>query len=222
MSLLRDPKGDLGVRPGEAAIYRRHFVTVVHRVLAGAYLLLDPATLATKEETAITGLLVDAMRSLLDSREYPDGAHFFDVHDDRPVSAPGVEGKKRGRIDFVVVDTNPRPRPTYSFEAKRLNDSGSVAKYLGRDGLGCLLSGKYAKDEPDAGMLGYVQADQPSEWAERIAKKLDKERKKHGLSPTGHIWDAHVLVSQLPHSYRSRHTRNGKAFEVSHVLLLCK
>lgn len=221
MSLLGDSSDALGTRPGEAAIYRQQFVTMVHLVLARAYRQLVPSMLASKEETSITGLLVDAIRTTLDSRDCPDGAEHFAVHDDRPESAAGLEGKRRGRVDIFVERTGRGPRPSFSFEAKRLKSNKCVGKYLGKDGLGCFLSGKYAKHEPDAGMLGYVQANQPLEWAEQIAKKLDKERKKHGLPTTGGIWEAHLLVSEIPHSYRTRHMRNGQAFDVFHVLLAC-
>lgn len=210
MSLRRATPRSLGKRPGNAAVYRRRFVKTVHCVLAGGFRRLVAATLAEKEETAITGVLVDEMRALLERRDCPKGAEHFSVHDDRPESGDGVEGSSRPRIDIIVERTGQGPRPRFHFEAKRLNRSDSVAKYIGNEGMECFLSGKYANHDPDAGMLGYVQRDTPETWATRLSTKL-----------SGAGWALHSLHASLPHSYRSNHTRGGRPFELFHVLLLC-
>jgi hypothetical protein len=211
MSLRRARPPSLGGRPGGAAAYRRRFVKTVHRVLAeGHRRLVATTTLVQKEETAITGLLVDEIVALLESRDCPQGAEHFAVHDDRPESGDDVEGRRRPRIDIVVERTGRGPRPRFHFEAKRLNRSGSVAEYVGERGMGCFLSGKYAKDEPDAGMLGYVQRDTPEDWAARLATKLARVG-----------WAQHSLDASLLHSYRSSHTRYGRPFEIFHMLLVC-
>lgn len=221
MSLQRARRRALGQRPGDAAAYRLHFVTTVHRIVAAGFQRLDMATLATKEETDITGLLVVHMRELVESRESPEEWSLYAIHDDRPESADGVEGKRRPRVDVFAERTWDRPRPRYYFEAKRLNHSGSTAAYLGAEGLGRFLSGKYAKNDSDAGMLGYVQTDTPGAWAARIERKLDQERANHGLDAIGPVWQAEALVPSLTHSYRTTHTRNGQPFQVIHVLLAC-
>jgi hypothetical protein len=220
---LRARERASGHRPAEAETYRRQFVVMVHRILAGGFAALRSRSsdLAAKEETAITGLLVDQMQLLLESRRCPRGAEHFAVHDDRPESAQGIEGKRRPRIDLFVERTGRGPRPKFHFEAKRLNAGSSVAAYVGAEGLGRFLSGKYAKDAPDAGMLGYVQDDFPGTWADRIEKKLDSERAQHGLPPAGEVWEAHSLVKELAYSYRATHTREGRPFQVFHVLLAC-
>lgn len=223
MSLLDLAERALGQAPGDAAVYRRKFVTTVCEVLARGFARLDAASLATKEETAVTGLLVDQMRGLIESRDCPEGAGNFSIHDDRPESSGGEEGKSRPRVDIVVERAVPGPRPRFHFEAKRLNSSGSVADYLGDDGLGCFLSGKYARCDPDAGMLGYVQTDKPADWAGKISRKLDRERSAHQLDAVGPIWHAETLVPSLKHSYRTTHTGRGRGMrlEVFHVLLVC-
>lgn len=221
MSLQRARRRGIGGRPGEADTYRRPFVVMVHRVLAKGFARLNGMTLAVKEETALTGLLIDQMRSLLDSRKCPRGAEHFSVHDDRPESSDGVEGKHRPRVDIFVERTGRGPRPRFHFEAKRLTDSGSVADYVGDDGLGCFLSGRYARNDPDAGMLGYVQKDKPEDWAARIEKKLGNERKKHGLPEKGSFWAEHSLDPSLRYSYRTMHTRGARRLDIFHVLLRC-
>lgn len=212
MSLRRAGRGSLGGYPGDAEAYRRRFVVMVHCVLATGFQRLVAARLAKKEETAITGLLVEQMRSLVAGRDCPRGAQHFSVHDDRPEGTDGLEGKRRPRIDIVVERTGTGPRPQFHFEAKRLNRSDSVAEYVGEEGMGCFLSGKYAKGEPDAGMLGYVQEGTPETWSQRLREKLAVESV---------AWVQHSLHVSLPHSYRSSHTRDGQPFELFHVLLVC-
>lgn len=212
MSLLRSARRSLGGAPGNAAVYRRQFVFTVHQVLAQGFARLRDEKLAGKEETAITGLVVEQMRALLASRSCPKGAEHFAVHDDRPESTDGIEGKQRARVDIVVERTGRGPRPQFHFEAKRLNRSDSTSEYVGADGMGCFLSGKYAKNEPDGGMLGYVQEDTPSSWASKLVAKLAK---------TGITWEPASLHVLIPYSYRSSHVRAGQPFELFHVLLAC-
>lgn len=212
MGCQRARRRSLGGRPADAAAYRRKFVATVHRVLACAFRHLVPATLAGKEETDITGVLVEQMRNVVQSRTCPAGAMNFSIHDDQPVSGSGVEGKRRPRIDIVVERTGRGPRPLFHFEAKRLHRSDSVAAYMGDEGMECFLSGKYAPTEPDAGMLGYVQQDTPQTWTTRLRKGL--EARGMNLSP-------HPADPALPYTYRSSHLRSGRPFELFHVLLVC-
>jgi hypothetical protein len=212
MPCQRVRRRSLGGRPADAAVYRRKFVATVHRVLALASRRLAPAALAQKEETDITGVLVEEMRTVVQGRACPAGATNFSVHDDQPVSGTGVEGKRRPRIDIVVERTGPGPRPLFHFEAKRLHRSDSVAAYMGDEGMDCFLSGKYAQTEPDAGMLGYIQKDTPQIWTTRLAT---------GFAARGMRLDRHATDPALPHTYRSNHVRGGKPFELFHVLLVC-
>lgn len=210
MSLRTVARRSLGGRPGETAVYRRCFVKTVHRVLAAGYRRLDVVKLAKKEETAITGLLVDKMRALVESRACPRGAQHFAIHDDQPHSG-ALEGRYRPRIDIVVQRTGVGRQPRFHFEAKRLYATDSVSEYVGEDGMGCFLSGRYAKEAPDAGMLGYVQKDTPEVWATKLEKKLGARAG----------WTQHSLDVALPYSYRSSHVRQRKPFELFHVLLVC-
>jgi hypothetical protein len=180
-------------------------------VLAAGFAKLDAKALAAKEETAITGLLVDQMRSILESRQCPRGCQHLAVHDDRPESSVGVEGKRRPRVDIFVERTGLGPRPRFHFEAKRLNGSDSVAAYLGDDGLGCFLSGKYAKNDPDAGMVGYVQLNEPTDWAKKLSERLAS----NGWAPLV------ALASTHPHTFQSKHNRGTQSLEIIHVLLRC-
>src|SRR5712692_8852207 len=129
--------------------YRKAFVSKCHRLILMGYQRMSPATFKTAEETSITGELVKEIGSVLKSEYAPEWADRFEVHDDPPQNSPGRLGKRRRRADigFVLVQRSTRPR--LLFEAKRLYNSGSVAAYLGADGLGLYLSGEYAPDHPN-------------------------------------------------------------------------
>lgn len=112
--------------------------------------------------------------------------------------------------NIVVERSGVNPRPQFHFEAKRLYRSDSLAEYVGDDGMGCFLSGKYAKDEPDAGMIGYIQSETPEVWAARLRCRLADAS-----------WTEHAFDASFSHSYRSAHLRAGRSFELFHVLLAC-
>ena len=221
MSLLDLAERKRSQVPGNAALYRRKFVETVCEVVAAGFARLNAASLAVKEEPAVTGLLVDQMRAIVQSRDCPIGAENFSIHDDRPESGGEHEGKHRPRVDIVVEQAVPGPRPIFQFEAKRMNSTGSVAAYLGDDGLGCFLSSKYGKGASDAGMLGYVQSETPQDWSRKIETKLDQERSIHQLDAVGTIWHKETSVPSLAHLFRTKHTRDGDQFDVFHILLAC-
>lgn len=209
MTLHAGRPGGLGGRPGNAAVYRHRFVRTVHDVLAAGYSLLRPADLAASAEPAITGLLVECMRRVLESRACPPGAEHFAIHDDPPQAFAGTEGNRRPRVDIVVERAEPGRRPRFHFEAKRLVSRDSTNDYVGGRGMGRFLSGRYASDEASAGMLGYVQVESPETWASRLGAAI------------GSSWTRHEIDARLRDTFRSHHLRAGQPFELFHVLLVC-
>src|SRR5581483_2390114 len=81
----------------------------------------------------------------------PDWCDMIDILDDPPIPGGGRTGRGRWRPDLIFKSMERRPRPTYHFEAKRLRAQGNVKEYLGADGLGCFISGKYASESDEAG-----------------------------------------------------------------------
>jgi hypothetical protein len=199
------------------------FVREVHRLLAAGYArLMKPATLASKEETEITGLLVDGMRDAIDGRKRLSWAWRYAVHDDRPISQGSRQGRARARIDIEVERTMPGPHPRFQFEAKRLHRGDSVAEYVGAEGLGAFLDGTYAASCAAAGMLAYVQTSGASSWAKKIETKLDSDRSTHLLSRGSKVWQrAHLYDAKKLTSYQSTHARIPAALDVFHTFLLC-
>lgn len=206
-------------RASAANAYRMSFVTRVHTLVAVGYARLDPQDLASREETEITGMLVDAIDEYLQSTQAPTWAHRFAVHDDRPLTSMGKLGKSRPRVDIELERTQRGPRPSFQFEAKRLYASGSVAAYVGDDGLGCFTSGRYAADHATAGMLGYVQSETVSAWTAKVEKGIRKAKKKLRIIDKCACWTSVKLTGHA--SYRSAHRRNPTPITVYHTFLKC-
>jgi hypothetical protein len=116
------------------------------------------------EEPTITGYISAAIINRLRAFDCPRWCMEFSVMENQPEEAVGREGKSRLLTD-LVIEGNMKGRPEYIFEAKRLkkNDFG-VGKYVGQDGLGCFITGKYAKRYDEAAMLGYIQSDSIDDW----------------------------------------------------------
>lgn len=201
-------------------MFREAFLRNCHDLLAMGYAKMDAASFQTEEETVITGKLVLAMNATLDSSDAPSWVAHFVVLDDPPVNAPGRTGKRRRRVDIEVIRTQRGRRPRIQFEAKRFYSSGSVAAYLGPDGMGLFLKGEYAAEHDDAGMLGYVQARESSAWADEIESKLRDNREEYSVRDDGDF-RREDLTPTLDHTYRSRHDRLtvGKPITIFHTLL---
>lgn len=188
--------------------YRDAFLRNCHRLLAMGYAKMDAASFQTEEETVITGELVLSMNTTLESSDAPLWTAHFVVLDDPPVNAPGRTGKRRRRVDIEVIRTQRGRRPRIQFEAKRLHANGSVAAYLGPDGMGLFLKGEYAAGHSDVGMLGYVQLGNPRDWAKKIDSALRGDRGKYGLRGDGDFM-REDLVPALDSTYCSKHDRSG-------------
>jgi hypothetical protein len=145
----------------------------------------------------------------------------YTATDNLPLSFPERPGKKRPRIDIEILCLRGSPRPRFHFEAKRLGPSNPVSKYLGTDGLGCFLTGQYARDGEDAGMLGYVQNGTCDSWAQKIQRAISEDKAAHAVV-VGTDWEVVQLAEECPRSYRTQHNRAtlGRPVSVYHTLLL--
>ncbi len=224
MSLHSRSSPNSGRPPGSSA-YRRSFLRNVYRLIARGYHCLTLESLGEKEETDITGLLVNAIERYLDDPRSPKWTERYAIQEERPIHAPTKEGKRRSRVDIEIECSRRRPRPRFQFEAKRLRvtDSKSLASYLGQNGLGCFLSGRYAASSEQAGMLGYIQSGAASDWASRIHEKLKLEAERYQLAGGFGGLRHHRVVSELEYTYISKHALpSAEDSDVYHILLLCK
>ncbi len=210
-------------RSSNRAPYRHAFVRDVHRVLSLGYRHLcnteKAVALQAKQEPAITGLLVKAMKEV----RHQAHCHYFDIDDDPRLNDGEKEGRDREQIDIQVTRLASRPEAElrFHFEAKRLYRSDSVSEYMGDKGLKALLTEYYAKGDDHAGMLGYVQQGTPHEWAEKIREKLDTDRNGYGLTPNDACWLKRDDESALDDSYSSHHPNCSRPITVHHTFLMC-
>jgi hypothetical protein len=196
--------------------YRQH----VHTLLAWGYVDSRYRVRAKHNETDITGFIAEAIKSRLDNPDSPPWCDQIDIHDDPPIPGGGRTGRNRWRPDLIFESVERRPRPKYHFEAKRLRKLQSINDYFGEDGLQCFLSGKYARESDESGMLGYVQCDDISTWVKRLQLTIDQDSQGKNefllLSPQSNI----QIVDEFPHEWMSKHSRYiGKSIVIHHLLL---
>ena len=163
------------------------------------YSRLEHSRLISAEEEEITGELARCLCELLDEPSSPDWFYHYSVHEEPRIHNPEKSGKRRHRLDIRFEHTQSRPRKHYEFEAKRLCKSkAEVGSYLGKEGLGMFLSGKYARHWNEAGMLGYLQSNDPTHWAGKLAKRLSSDV----IEP----WMPEIIIDKLP-TFRTCHSR---------------
>ncbi len=196
--------------------YRQH----VHTLLVWGYTDSRPRVQAKHDEPAITGFIAEAIQNRLDAIDSPSWCDQIGIKDDPPIPGGGRTGRKRWRPDLIFESVERRPRPKYHFEAKRLRNQQSINDYLGKDGLGCFLSGRYAHESDEAGMLGYIQCDNISTWVERLQLAIDQDFQDKNefllLSPQHNI----QVVNAFPKEWMSKHDRHtGRSIVIHHLLL---
>lgn len=206
-------------RAEASTLYQLSFIKDVHCILARGFQQLAGTSLAGCDEPAMTGALVKVTRNFLESDECPPRwRRAYHVNDEVPINDQLLpKGMSRPRIDIEFIRIGSRQRPAFHFEAKRLRGTGSLSEYIGEDGLGCFLTGKYSRQQGHAGMLGYVESDAPQEWAHRLRGAL---REHDSILLEGDFWKQEFLPD-LEHCYSTRHTRPdvGQAIGIYHTLL---
>jgi hypothetical protein len=203
-----------------AVVYQLAFVKRCHEIVGRGYLKLQGEALHEAQETEITGELVKAMKEFLEAADAPPWTTYFFVADDPPQNAPGRLGKKRRRVDIEFEHAQHGPRPRLRFEAKRLHRSGSVAEYLGEDGLLLFVNGEYAPEQDTGAMLGYVQDKEAAEWIEQIRASLTASPERYAF----HLLPGLVkedLTTFLAETHRSHHgrVRLGRPIAIYHSFL---
>lgn len=206
------------------ADYDRLFLPRVHRLVKLGYDRLTPADHAHAQETAITGVLVEAIEAVLETPA-SQWMRFFSVLDDPPVNEPKRRprrrtGRARRRVDIRIDSALTSPRTRFHFECKRLGKGHSAGTYLGTDGLGCFLRGEYAREDVRAGMLGYLQSDDEKTWAGRIEAAIASTDQHYAIQRDS-PWRHEPVVNELMCTYRSGHSRGcgRRPIEIYHTLL---
>ena len=210
------PLGTMGNHDAYVEALRGH----AHELLAMGYGRLEPARYKDSEEPDITGELAKAVEEAIEDPEAPQWVDHYALGDDPPLNVEGRLGKWRPRVDVEFQRVQHGPRPRLRFEAKRLDPKHPVSIYLGRDGMGCFLSGLYPAPSGEAGMLGYVQSEDEQTWAAKIEERLSAHPTEYELASDGG-WRKQVVSPRLAHTYRTHHLpeKTRVALTVHHVLL---
>ncbi|NEP59358.1 MAG: hypothetical protein F6K31_20470 [Symploca sp. SIO2G7] len=192
-----------------------------HQLLAWGYQDVLPEIHCNLTEEEITGLIVEAIEERLDEPSTPEKFDRYSIDEEKPIAVEGRKGKKRRRLDLVVVSSHSRPRPKYIFEAKRLRKNGyPIGKYVGEDGLQCFVQGVYASQYPEAAMIGYVQSDIASYWESELKRSFHKDL-NNDLRIIQLLQKSQVL-SSMPDVWVSEHEREaGSLITVYHIFLNC-
>lgn len=223
MTPTRRKKGGVNAA---SSVYREAFRKHCFELIHTGYRCLDPASLHDAEEPAVTGELIRAIQEGMDFPGCPEWYAQIAVKDNLPLNVSGKQGKNRPLVDMGFEHTSSRPRWRYLIEAKWVGKSktslGSVKGYLGSEGIGCFLSGKYTVDNQQAGMLAYVHSDDEATWAQKIQACLEKMKQtlkiKNDDNP---VWKKDTTQEPF-HAYISTHYAPAHAkipLNITHLLL---
>ena len=212
-----------GTRDDDRSDYQASFRRQVFQLLEWGYDRLDVLSFRNSLEEDLTGEIVNQVKVVLQDRSLPKWVGRFTIHEEPPLDALGRKGKRRKRLDIEMERVCHGPRPKYPFEAKRLcqGTHATMREYLGPKGLGEFLSGNYAADVDEAGMLGYVQSNTPSEWAKKAENIFQNDPGLVKACANGE-WTKSKGLAFLNHWFRSEHYRIsvGRPILIYHLFLL--
>lgn len=199
-----------------------------HLLLAWSYADARPNLRAARDEYDLTGMLADAMEARINNPLTPERFSLYSVHNERPISPTAELGKDRPKLDIQIERCGIRPKIGYTFEAKRLRDdqkanpSSCVAHYLGDDGVGRFVTGKYEKGNSEAAMLGCFQAHKAEFWINRIARAFADDVIEKGRFNIVKAFQSCTIVQELPYEGSTLHRRaNGATIRLFHIFLDC-
>jgi hypothetical protein len=192
---------------------RIHALTLI----ALGYARMNRAMFATAEEDTITGELTKEMKVAMEEETSPDWTQHYSVAEQVRVNTADKEGKGRPIVDIEFERHKQGRRPRFRFEAKRLGPNHNAANYFGDGGLEAFVTGYYDRTHEDAGMLGYVQSLNETEWATRLSNEANQRTSLLGITDA---WSAFSHSECPPHTFQTRHQdQAGADLNVFHVLL---
>lgn len=188
------------------------------------------AKLATaRDEYDITGFLAEAMDRRINNPVTPERFSLYSIHNERPISPNAEAGKARPKLDIQIERCGVRPKRYYTFEAKRLREdakasaSDSVSHYLGDEGVGRFIAGRYEGEGVEAVLLGCMQAYNAEFWLELFTKAFgeDVSSGRNRLNIIEQFQRCQI-IAELPDEASSVHRRdNGSTMRLLHILLGC-
>ncbi len=200
-----------------------------HQLLAWGHLDVRNELPRARDEYDITCLIGDAMDRRINHPETPERFTYYVVRQEHPISPAGERGKDRSKLDVQIVRCGRGPQWTFTFEAKRLRDdnkasaSHCVGQYLGKEGLGRFVAGRYAAESLEAAMVGCVQAHDARFWLGLLEKRFTddvrSERKVFGIIEPVRL---ESVIPDLRDEATSVHERpNLQPIRLFHIFLDC-
>ncbi|MGD0258335.1 MAG: hypothetical protein ABSD29_00755 [Verrucomicrobiota bacterium] len=192
----------------------------------GLQLVLDvwrklPSSTKAGKEDEITGRLAAAMKREKKARRLGFSIHFQAI----PL---GPYGPVAARIDFKFLASFDEDA-YFAFECKRLRipqPSGldhNTDSYVGCEGMGRFIIGKYASGQPHGAMIGYVM-DGDIAMAKSAVIALVHARKTELKLTSGPTWEDSRFLPSETDVHQTRHCRElntgaGAAFTLQHMFL---
>ena len=201
-----------------------------HQLLAWSYSDTRVRLSSAKDEYEMTGLLAEAMDERINSPTTAERFMLYAVHNERPTSPRGQLGKKRPKLDIQIERCGVRPKPRFTFEAKRLRDdikcsvSDTMREYLGVDGLLRFVGGRYTPESIEAAMLGCIQARDAEFWFNQIDDAFDTDERRGGklYAMIGRLRRVNV-ITDLRDERVSVHARSsGVSIQIFHLFIDCR
>jgi hypothetical protein len=201
-----------------------------HQLLAWSYSDTRSRLARAKDEYEMTGLLAEGMDARINSPETAERFMLYSIHNERPTSPKGQLGKKRPKLDIQIGHCGVKPKPYFTFEAKRLRDdancsaSRTMRTYLGADGIMRFISGHYAPESVEAAMLGCIQAHDAEFWFNHVGNAFETDEKSGGAlyAAIGKLQHASV-IKDFSDERVSIHARSsGVSIQLFHLFIDCR
>ena len=180
-----------------------------------------PSSAKVGKEDDITGRLAATMKREKKARRLGFSIHFQAI----PL---GPGGPVAARIDFKFLAGFDEDA-YFAFECKRLRirrpaglDHNTDA-YVGYEGMGRFIVGKYAPGQPHGAMIGYVM-DGGIATAKSAVIALVHARRAELKLTSGPTWEVSQFLPSEPDVHQTRHRRElntgkGGAFTLQHMFL---
>lgn len=175
-----------------------------------------PSSSKIGKEDKITGRLTAAMKREKKARKLGFSIHFqvIPLGPDEPVAA---------RIDFKFLAGFDEDS-YFAFECKRLRIPGgsrlnhNTGSYVGAQGMGRFIIGKYAPTQNHGAMIGYVMDGNLTEAKSSLISLI--QTRKSELKLVGNTaWGASSFLPKESDIHETRHSLKTKEFTLQHLFL---
>ena len=133
-------------------------------------------------------------------------------------------GKGFVEID-IYIPHNYESRCYFGIEAKKLNTTTAAGKwesqagdYVGKEGMGCFVDGRYSCYQCEGAMVGYVMDGDCARAKTCIAESIEKKADVLRVPVPCPLETAQDL-QDFPDAFETRHKLNRGEFTLYHVLL---